>query len=814
MDTKIQKILKIISFILFEGILFLAAGLLGMQNEKNRILQEEEAETVTDIAIVNLDQGVYEDNKIHYYSNELMNLELDNLVSENLEMARQGINNGSYAAYILIPAEFSQNAVSINSVPQKSVLEFAVNPNLREDVSRLTMANIKNFEINLNTNMAYMYVQAILEEFHNVQDSAGTIIDNDNKEMARLMQIAPDSLMSSPEPFEVEWINPDIEEADFNGIFESNSQISKALRDNYESFAKEGKEAFDEIKAKEVTVTNGMDEFLEAVAEIDVATDENGNIVYEEGISDLYDYTEQYELEFLQKKNQVYERIDAMSYITPVPIPKPSSTPGDGTPTPSILPTSTPTELPLETPSAENASPEKSPLETGPAVSTSPSVSPSVKSIPQMILETMEESLQKANAAIEERNNQNKETRDKIQEIIGKIRLIIEVPEGNQQRNILKRASDQSSLQDESEAVPSVMPTPTETEETLAPTEQEETLTPSEEEDIQIIEEPLNITLLKKQNYRLINALHDSGMSSDTWLDMGIESGDVTSTYVTSLTAEQIESLGVYLNELEEEVNKIQETPKMTIEEIYEEDTIRQEFKQLAQMIQELPTLDIQEYKSMFEEGVMKPLETEIQTENARVQDEGGKYMETLDAYMEELELFDPYEYYDYEKVDDLDAAFAENIYNLEEKVYESHDGYLEFVYDSVDRSNESMTSMQENLEEVYGKTKENIGKEVDLAKQYRQLMNETNVEILGDFKGKLPYTRIGNLEYVQAYDFIVNPIKMSDTSIGKSRVLLFQDYTLLKKILIVMIIVWCVMICSLLGIKAYSDSHKNTEGE
>ena len=158
MDTKIQKILKIISFILFEGILFLAAGLLGMQNEKNRILQEEEAETVTDIAIVNLDQGVYEDNKIHYYSNELMNLELDNLVSENLEMARQGINNGSYAAYILIPAEFSQNAVSINSVPQKSVLEFAVNPNLREDVSRLTMANIKNFEINLNTNMAYMYV--------------------------------------------------------------------------------------------------------------------------------------------------------------------------------------------------------------------------------------------------------------------------------------------------------------------------------------------------------------------------------------------------------------------------------------------------------------------------------------------------------------------------------------------------------------------------------------------------------------------------------------------------------------------------------
>lgn len=814
MDTKIQKILKVISFILFEGTLFLAAGLLGMQNEKNRILKEEEAETVTDIAIVNLDQGVYENNKIHYYSNELMNLELDNLVSENLEMARQGINNGSYAAYILIPAEFSQNAVSINSVPQKSILEFAVNPNLREDVSRLTMANIKNFEINLNTNMSYMYVQAILEEFHNVQDSAGTIMDNDNKEMARLMQIAPDALLSSPDPFDIEWIDPDIEEADFNGIFESNSQISKDLRDNYDSFARKGREAFNKIKTKEVTVTDGMNEFLGAVAKIDVAKDETGNIVYKKGMSDLYDYTEQYELEFLQKKNQVYEKIDAMAYITPVPIPKPSSTPGDGTPTPSILPTSTPTELPLETPSAENASPEKSPLETGSTVSTSPSVSPSVKSIPQMILETMKESLQKANTAIEERNNQNKETKDKIQEIIDKIRLIIEMPQGNQQRTILKRASDQHSLQDESEAAPSVLPTPDETEETLTPSGQEETLTPSEEEDIQIIEESISLTLIRKQNYRLINALHGSYESSATWLDIGTELEDSTSTYVTSLTAEQIESLGVYLNELENEVNKIQETPKMTIEEIYEEDTIRQEFKQLAQMIQELPALDVQKYESMFEEGIMKPLETEIKAENARIQGEGDKYMKTLDSYMKELELFNPYEYYDYEKVNDLDAAFAENIYNLEEKVYESHDGYLEFVYDSVERSNESMTSMQENLEEAYGKTEENIGKEVDLAKQYRQLMNETNVEILGDFKEKLPYTRIGNLEYVQAYDFIVNPIKTSDASINKNRISLLQDYGVLKDILIVMIVTWCLTICGLLGIKIYSDSHKNTEGE
>lgn len=91
-----------------------------------------------------------------------MDLQPDYLVPESIEAARSGINNGSYAAYILIPSDFSKNAVSINTVPEKSRLVFAINPNLREDISRLTMSDIKNFEINLNTNMSYMYMQAIL----------------------------------------------------------------------------------------------------------------------------------------------------------------------------------------------------------------------------------------------------------------------------------------------------------------------------------------------------------------------------------------------------------------------------------------------------------------------------------------------------------------------------------------------------------------------------------------------------------------------------------------------------------------------------
>lgn len=280
-----QKIIRIISITLLETILLLAAVLLGMQNERKKISREEQAETVADIAIVNMDEGILEDHKTKYYSNELMSLELDNLVADNLEAARQGIYNGSYAAYIIIPADFSQNAVSLNDVPTKSTLEFAVNPNLREDVSRLTMANIKNFEINLNTNMSYMYVQAISEEFHAVQDSSGIIMQNDSDELARLMGIDPEGLMKSPEFFEIEWQNPDIEDVDFKGIYEINTQISEDLRDNYDHFVTQGKEAFEVIKEGEDTVVGEMDSFFSAMLETDIETDSEGNVVYEQGLN-------------------------------------------------------------------------------------------------------------------------------------------------------------------------------------------------------------------------------------------------------------------------------------------------------------------------------------------------------------------------------------------------------------------------------------------------------------------------------------------------------------------------------------------------
>lgn len=134
--------------------IFLAAGLLcGIQMEQNRLKQEEQLETVEEIAVVNLDEGIYTDRGKLNYASELMEFPGEHFVATSLEAARTGIYDGSFAAYIIIPAGFSANAESINSIPQKSVIEYAVNPNLKAQVSNRVIADINNFESTISRNI-------------------------------------------------------------------------------------------------------------------------------------------------------------------------------------------------------------------------------------------------------------------------------------------------------------------------------------------------------------------------------------------------------------------------------------------------------------------------------------------------------------------------------------------------------------------------------------------------------------------------------------------------------------------------------------
>lgn len=676
MKSRIQAAAYVVSIILLAGILLFAGCLWGIKNERARLKQYEQAEVVTEVAIVNLDEGIYENGKKVFYSTELMDLEADYLVAENLESARQGILNGSYAAYILIPAEFSQNAASINSIPEKAVLEFAINPNLREDVSRLTMANVKNFEISLNTNMSYMYVQALLSEFHEVQDMSGTILENDNTETERLQAIDTGTLLVEPEYEEIESVETEIEEVDFNETFDQNDAILDALHSNYQSFVQEGEAAFEVIKEKELVIEEGMASFYESISGVDIQTDEEGNIVYKDGLTALNEYLQGYNTQFDTQLTQIKNMINRIS--------------GDSSDTGSEGGSDTGTGLGTEDTSS---------------VGMDNVLGEDIKSVTEIIKENINLSLETANQKIEECNTANAAKIENAKLYIADLEQLL-----------TSQAADEE----------------------------------------------------------LMNKIAD----------------------------------------LKGEIEGLQEVSAFTIENTFDEKVALEAFNQLKQEVDTLVKIETGECQTILNEKIVQPLIDEVSIENENMKTAGENIMTPLEEYMMELGELDLYEYYDEETMNGLLEEFGENIFAMEEDVIETHGEYQDLMNNTIEHANDTMEIHQKNLENAYESTTQNVSNEVNLAIQNRKTMNEVNSGILVSFRKKLPYTRIGQLEYVQAYDFMVKPVKMSDSSISVDKTVVWHEYDFWRNSLIIMILAWglCSMGLIYLKIKGYTEAESNRE--
>ena len=55
-------------------------------------------------------------------------------------------------------------------------------------------------------------------------------------------------------------------------------------------------------------------------------------------------------------------------------------------------------------------------------------------------------------------------------------------------------------------------------------------------------------------------------------------------------------------------------------------------------------------------------------------------------------------------------------------------------------------------------------------AKNTKTTTSKENQNILADFSAKLPYTRLGSMEYTQAYQFIAKPVALNDVSKERKR--------------------------------------------
>lgn len=279
---KIQKMIAGSIVILCIGVIL--GGKLEEKSSENKMV-----ETVDKIAIVNLDEGVsVNDEKVNYANALLANIEGDYVAAGATE-AREGIYNGTYGAYIVIPSNFSESIVSINTTPEKAILEYAMNPYLEENTAISVLEMISRFQNTMNTNVAYMYVEAILDEFHQVQDDAVTIMENDVADLNRLESVNPEDLMVSLTFSEIKPIDSNIETLDLSAYYETNEKNLDLLYTELQGQIAEGEAQFDSVKNQNDQVQLTMAGVLLNLIKINPIM-ENDQYVFQDGMNTLDSY--------------------------------------------------------------------------------------------------------------------------------------------------------------------------------------------------------------------------------------------------------------------------------------------------------------------------------------------------------------------------------------------------------------------------------------------------------------------------------------------------------------------------------------------
>ena len=87
----------------------------GASSKKND--KDSKTTDASSIAIVNLDEGVKVKDKTIYYSQKVSEFPTSDFYFTSLSEAEKGVSEGSIGAYVIIPAKFSSNVITLNQKP-------------------------------------------------------------------------------------------------------------------------------------------------------------------------------------------------------------------------------------------------------------------------------------------------------------------------------------------------------------------------------------------------------------------------------------------------------------------------------------------------------------------------------------------------------------------------------------------------------------------------------------------------------------------------------------------------------------------------
>lgn len=241
------------------------------------------------IAVVNLDEGVSKKGKRVNYAERISRFPGTNFEYASLEAARNGLKSGRFGAYIIIPAVFSKNVESINTMPQVSQLEYAVNKSCSGETQYELLYSVLSYLDSMNNNLSYMYVNNVLKEFHEAQDSAENIMENDARDKAAIDRIKPQDLVALVEVPQMRQEESTAEVLNLSGYTAKNTELADAIDEEYLRCVHDIQSQIAGLQEGGTALSGLLKELSAQAAEIQITVDEEGESITERAEAELAD---------------------------------------------------------------------------------------------------------------------------------------------------------------------------------------------------------------------------------------------------------------------------------------------------------------------------------------------------------------------------------------------------------------------------------------------------------------------------------------------------------------------------------------------
>lgn len=738
------------------------------------------------IAVVNLDAGIQKANKTVYYANKIIEYPSSNYQTTSLEEAKTGVEKGRYAAYVIIPSSFSESVNSINTTPKQAVFEYQINSYLDSDKREQMIYEILNFEQSINSSISYIYIDAILNEVHSLQDNSTAIMGNDKNDLQAVQSIQAESLIEPVSFSEMKVKDDPIKDVSLTKQEKNMVSAVTSIHKNYQTALTNGKNAYKILVLNRGKVKDSLDLLQTQVDGFNAFTDTKGNSYITSGLESLKNEVQTSNTEIFNKRTQLNESIagevnqsindnqqimdnERKEVQNSIDTKVVSDLQGtlDGYLKDSNQKIGNYLQEQNTTISSQisqyTASLQKY-LEQSMCSDDAKAV---IKNIAMVHAEEAFQTASKSeteylqNQADREAAQKYNESIDVMNQKIGELQTALQ--ELDKAIGILNGTYEEPVKSEE----PTITEEPTKLEEPTVT----DGLSPSPGDMVEEVTAKYNVlkgkvsaicqfekqTMPEEMAKPDIHAVIDQSSIDTSPLLPFVNIGQASDTSGNAITQPSVK---LEIAPLGYKLRKDSITYKVPMLSLSNVTNINADTLRKIEGYYMLPT-------DRFHEVVQKKLVNQIESRNTVLQGEVSKKMKSFtteqSAYQSSLDEFDPFSYVDKESMKADTDSIVSNMSDIVTEVNNTSIGYRDYVTDVISLAEDNINTLQGDMNRASDKTKKNVLNQINAMKARRQQNSNINISLLQAFAGKLSFTRVGNLPHREAYQFIVNPIKCQD---------------------------------------------------